>query len=121
MDVKELLYIRGMDIKTYKCLESILSVYGTGKIDINSASKSTLKVLGFTEDEIEALLEARKEENIKDLDQLSVIVPQIKERRCVKWISFSPSGIYKIYIVKGNRVTGIFIFDATKNKVIKYM
>ncbi|MBN1405358.1 MAG: general secretion pathway protein GspK [Candidatus Omnitrophica bacterium] len=46
----ELLLVKGIDNKTFFCIKDYLTVYGGGKININTASKNVLMALGLDED-----------------------------------------------------------------------
>jgi general secretion pathway protein K len=47
--IEELRYVRGIDYNTYKYIEPYITVFGTGKININTASTKVLKALGLSE------------------------------------------------------------------------
>ncbi len=67
--VGELYTVKGIDFKTARRLTNYLTVYGTSKINVNSASKELLKALSLnlSEEGVNSILEARP---IKELSEL---------------------------------------------------
>ena len=119
LSTEELIYVRGITHELYRCLSSVLSIYGKGKIDINTADRETLINLGFTKEDVERILEKRKEERIKSLDELSSIVSVPEE--AVKWLSFSPSKVYEVTLWNAEIPVKVkFVWDAEKNKTLRF-
>jgi len=68
----ELLYVKGVDEKTFKKLSPYLTVYGNGKINVNSAPKKVLLALSerMGEDAADSIIEARPIKEIQSLKEL---------------------------------------------------
>ncbi len=61
--VDELILIMGMDAAIYARLTDLITVYGSGKININTASRTTLKVLGLNDKVVQDILDFRRGED----------------------------------------------------------
>lgn len=117
LSTDEILYIKGFS-KVHRCLSKILSIYGTNKVNINTASPEMLKALGLEEEEIESILKKRKEEIITSMEDLREILGGVSEAYYSKWISFVPSGVYKITIEdKGSCLN--LIYSKKQKRVLK--
>jgi len=117
---EELLFIRGFDVKTYNCLSPVLSVYGKNKINIGTASLEALTALGFSKEDAEKIISARKTRlinNIKELADIVSYIPTYAE----KWLGFSPSGVYRIKIKTEDGGTNTFIVDLGRKKVLRFL
>lgn len=65
--LEELLLVKGMNEELFKKLHSYLTVYGDGKININTASPVVLKAIGMNADLVDKLIVLRRGEDGKDL------------------------------------------------------
>ena len=70
--IGELLYVKGVNDKTFKQLSPYVTVYGSGRINVNSAPKKVLLALSdrMSEEGANSIIEARpikKLENLKEL------------------------------------------------------
>lgn len=61
--VDELILIMGMDAAIYARLTDLITVYGSGKININTASRTTLNVLGLSDKVVQDILDFRRGED----------------------------------------------------------
>jgi len=70
--LSELYYIKGVNEKVFKMLEDYLTVYGNGKINVNSAPLELLLALSDEMDEetAKAVIEARPIRKLEDLMNL---------------------------------------------------
>ncbi len=70
--IYELLYVKGVDEKTFKKLKNFLTVYGDGKINVNSAPKEVLLSLGddMNEEAVNSIIQNRP---IKDIAVLKTL------------------------------------------------
>ena len=123
LSVEELLLIRGMDTKLYKCISRFLTVYGgSGGININSASEEELKDLGMTDEEVEAIMDARGE-NIITKDKLLEIIPDAESREWFDLITFSSTKTYRVKIFRKStrfpRYTFIISISGSKYKILE--
>lgn len=68
----ELLYVKGIDEKSFKELSKYLTVYGNGKININSAPKKVLLSLSdrMGDDVADSIIEARPLKKVEDLKEV---------------------------------------------------
>ncbi len=68
----ELLYVKGIDEKTYEKLKKYATVYGSGLINVNSAPKEVLLALSpeMSQEAAESIIEARP---IKELSKISLL------------------------------------------------
>jgi len=57
--LEELLLVRGMDEEIFDKIENYVTVYGSGKININTASSEVLSALGLTDGLIEKIMSFR--------------------------------------------------------------
>lgn len=58
--IDELLLVRGMDWETFMRIKDFITVYGAGKININTASQTVLLALGLSEKLVEDILAFRQ-------------------------------------------------------------
>ncbi len=70
--IYELPYVMGITKRDFKRLKNFLTVYGSGKVNINSASKELLLALSprMTEEAVKSLVEARPIRKIEDIKHL---------------------------------------------------
>ncbi len=68
----EILYVKGIDENTFKRLLNYLTVYGSGKVNVNSASKELLLALSEQMDEtaVDSIIENRPIKKIEDIKNL---------------------------------------------------
>ena len=68
----ELLYVKGVDRKTFRELSPYLTVYGNGKINVNSAPKKVLLALSdrMGEEAADSIIEARPIKKLETLKEL---------------------------------------------------
>ena len=68
----ELPYVRGIDKDTFKRLSNYLTVYGSGKVNVNSASKELLLALSEQMDEtaVDSIIENRPIKRLEDIKNL---------------------------------------------------
>ena len=120
-DIREIKYIRGFanHPEVCSCFLSTLSIYGTGKIDINTAPKEVLKAIGMSDEEIKSVENERKNGIIKDFKDLEGVVEDASHKPWAKWISFKPSGVYLIKIKKPGSYSVVFIWKADKKEVLE--
>ena len=60
---EELLFVRGVTPSLFEAMENDFTVYGSGKVNLNTASKKTLELLGLEETIAQRIIEARKGED----------------------------------------------------------
>ncbi len=56
----EVLLVKGMDRDIFEKLKNYITIYGNGRVNINTASKITLLALGINEDIVDKILSFRK-------------------------------------------------------------
>jgi general secretion pathway protein K len=56
----ELLLVKGMTQNTFAALKPYITVYGSGKVNMNTAGEEVLSALGFTPDAVKAILVLRE-------------------------------------------------------------
>jgi len=61
--VEELLLVRGVTLSLYNALNRFLTVYGSGKVNLNTASAETLEYLGLPKEIVQRIVELRKGED----------------------------------------------------------
>ena len=68
----ELPYVKGVDKRTFKQLSSYITVYGSGKINVNSAPKKVLLALSerMSEEGADSIIEARPVKKLESLKEL---------------------------------------------------
>ncbi len=66
--INEVLLVKGMSKDNFQLFKDLVTVYGTGKININTASKAVFLALGLDKDTAEAILRFRKEHKIESTD-----------------------------------------------------
>lgn len=84
----EMLLVKGMTNEIFEKLKSYVTIYGSGRVNINTAPKAVLLALGFSEDIADAILLFRYGEGGNDdssqgqggvFDAVSDIVPKISQ------------------------------------------
>ncbi len=80
--IYEILYVKGIDRKTFNVLRNFLTVYGSEKINVNSAPKEVLLALDreMTETAVEAIFEARPIKRLESLKDLPGFTPDLYYR-----------------------------------------
>ena len=75
----ELLYVRGIDERLYKKLQKYLTIYGSGKINVNSAPKEVLLALSpdMSPEAADSIIEARPIEELTKLTELPGISKEL--------------------------------------------
>ncbi len=66
--INEVFLIEGMSKDKFMLFKDLVTVYGTGRININTASKAVLLALGLEEELINTILRFRQEYKIEDSD-----------------------------------------------------
>ncbi len=68
----ELLYVKGIDEKTFKKIEPYITVYGNGKVNVNSAPKKVLVALSdrMSDEAANSIIEARPIKKLEALREL---------------------------------------------------
>ncbi len=78
--IDELLFVDGMDREVFKNVEPYITVYGSGRININTASSTVMRSLGLEERTVDKLMEFRsgrdKKEGTRD-DEVFISVSRI--------------------------------------------
>ncbi len=69
--INEALLAEGMNKENFLLFKDLVTVYGTGKININTASKAVLLALGLDKELAEAILRFRQEHKIENPDPAS--------------------------------------------------
>jgi DNA uptake protein ComE-like DNA-binding protein len=64
----EVLLVEGMRRENFLLFKDLVTVYGTGKININTARRAVLLALGLDEDTVAAILRFRQEHKIQGTD-----------------------------------------------------
>ncbi len=70
--INEVFLVEGMSKDKFMLFKDLITVYGTGKININSASKAVLLALGLDNQLVEAILRFRQEHKIINPDPAAV-------------------------------------------------
>ncbi|MDD5477367.1 MAG: DUF3964 family protein [Candidatus Omnitrophica bacterium] len=73
--INEVLLVEGMSRDNFILFKDLVTVYGAGKININTASKAVLLALGLDDQLVEAILRFRQEHKIINPDP--VAIPQV--------------------------------------------
>ncbi len=70
--IYEIEYVKGIDRKTFNTLKDYLTIYGSGKVNVNSASKEVLLSLDpeMTETAVESIVEARPIRRLEEIKEL---------------------------------------------------
>jgi DNA uptake protein ComE-like DNA-binding protein len=63
--INEVLLVEGMSTEIFALFKDMVTVYGNGKVNLNTASKPVLLALGMDEELVDALLSFRKENKIE--------------------------------------------------------
>ena len=71
--VNEVLLVEGMDKELFLLFKDFVTVYGLGKININTVSKRVLLALGLDNDLVEAIIRFRAQNQIVPIDDTSVL------------------------------------------------
>jgi len=66
--INEVLLVEGMSKDNFLQFKDLVTVYGTGKININTASKEVFLALGLDKDTAEAIMRFRQEHKIENPD-----------------------------------------------------
>jgi len=69
--INELFLVEGMDKEKFMQFKDLITVYGTGKININTASRAVLLALGLDSETADIILRAQKEYKIQNPDPYS--------------------------------------------------
>ena len=120
LDDRELLLIKGMDVRLFACLKRVISVYGTGKVNINSVDRDTLEIMGFSEREAEFLAERREKEPIRSFQELEELVPGVGAFELKEHFAFRPSGILRVRLFTEGKLVSSFVVDVEHSKIIRY-
>ncbi len=75
----ELLYVKGVNRKLYEKLKKYLTIYGSGKINVNSAPKEVLMALSerMSSEAADSIIEARPIQELEKLTQLPGISKEL--------------------------------------------
>lgn len=73
--INEVFLVEGMSKDKFILFKDLITVYGTGKININTASKAVLLALGLDDRLVEAILRFRQEHKIVNPDPAAI--PQV--------------------------------------------
>ncbi len=75
----ELLYVKGIDEKTFRKLEKYLTIYGSGKVNVNSAPKEVLLSLSsdMSQEAADSIIGARPIEDITVIRELPGITKEL--------------------------------------------
>ena len=65
VSINELFLVEGMTEEKFKLFKNMVTVYGNGKININTVSKSVLTALGLDEELVDIIVRFRKEHKIE--------------------------------------------------------
>lgn len=66
--INEVLLVKDISKDNFQLFKNLVTVYGTGKININTASRAVLLALGLDEDTVKAIIRFRQEHKIESLD-----------------------------------------------------
>lgn len=69
--INEVFLVEGMSKEKFILFKDLITVYGVGRININTASKAVLLALGLDDTLVEAILRFRQEHKIKNPDPAS--------------------------------------------------
>jgi DNA uptake protein ComE-like DNA-binding protein len=69
--VNEVFLVEGMNSENFLLFKDLVTVYGTGKININTASPAVLLALGLDKDTVAAIVRFRQEHKIVNTDPAS--------------------------------------------------
>jgi len=69
--INEVFLVEGMNRDKFILFKDLITVYGVGKININTASKAVLSALGLDDQLVEAILRFRQEHKIENPDPAS--------------------------------------------------
>ena len=117
----ELLYIKGISRKSYKKLEPFVTVYGSGKINVNSASKEVLLALSekMSEEVADSIIEARPIKRLEVLKEL----PGIDEELYYEILPFITNrcNFFKITVTAsyGSSTVSLLVYT-TRNRVLEW-
>ncbi len=115
LDVKELLYIRGMDAELFKCIRPFLNIYGQGKLSLKTAPYWRLRGVGLDKDELDRVKELR-EDNATQREWQSFYDSLPEDVR--KWVSLEGGGsAYRIVV--NSPVFGTYRFLYRDGKVLR--
>lgn len=74
--INEVFLIEGMDKDIFKLFKDMVTVYGNGKININTAGKNVLMAIGLDEELVDIILRFRKEHKIETREDFPVKEPE---------------------------------------------
>ena len=66
---EEILLVEGMDKEKFEQFKDLITVYGDGKVNINTASEGVLKALGLEEELVGIIVRYRRESNGPDWEE----------------------------------------------------
>ena len=77
--IYEILYVKGVDRKVFNTLRKFVTIYGDGRINVNSASKEVLMALDpeMTETAAESIIESRPIKRLEELKDLPGFTPEL--------------------------------------------
>lgn len=83
--LEEILLVKGMNRQIFKKIKDFITVYGNGKVNINTASKEVLTALGLRNSIVEKILSFRRAENNNSgeadfFESTSSILPRLSRR-----------------------------------------
>ncbi|MEO2069096.1 MAG: type II secretion system minor pseudopilin GspK [Desulfurobacteriaceae bacterium] len=119
--IYELLYVKGVDEKIFKQLEDYVTVYGDGKININSAPLEVLLALSedMDEDAAKSILENRPIKNLEDLinlpgfsEELFFLIRPLITNRC-NYFRIEASASYQDSLVS-------LVAFTTRDKILEW-
>lgn len=70
--IEELKFIKGIDKETFDKINPFLTVYGSGKININTAKLQVLISLGVTESEAKEIIYSRESAPYKEMNSIDI-------------------------------------------------
>lgn len=70
--VEELKFVKGIDKETFDTINPFLTVYGSGKININTAKLQVLISLGVTESEAKEIIYSRESAPYKEMNSIDI-------------------------------------------------
>ena len=74
--VNEVLLVEGMSPENFALFKDMVTVYGNGKVNLNTARKSVLLALGMDDELVDAILRFRKEHKIEPPKDSPVTEPE---------------------------------------------
>ena len=74
--INEVLLVKGMSPENFELFKDMVTVYGNGKVNLNTANKPVLLALGMDEELADAILRLRKEHKIEPPKDSAVTEPE---------------------------------------------